>query len=151
MKENALLNLKNKQKSKGKEIIYTNIEMADYLQPINSKLTIEQKQQMFAVRNRMCLIPDNFPKSETKSRCLCSAIEDMSHIYNCKILNEGRNQSETYENICHGTLNQQLQIFFKFTQNMQKRETLNKETEPPCDPVRDPLVYSSVDIVMDEI
>ena len=52
MKENAMLYLKEKQKSKGKEIIYTNIEMADYLQPINSKLTIEQKQQMFAVRNR---------------------------------------------------------------------------------------------------
>ena len=59
MKENAMLYLKKKQKSKGKEIIYTNIEMADYLQPINSKLTIEQKQQMFAVRNRMCPILKN--------------------------------------------------------------------------------------------
>ena len=34
---------------------------------------------------------------------------------------------------------------------MEKREKLNKETEPPCDPDRDPLVNSSVDIVMDEI
>ena len=44
MKENAILYLNNKQKSKGKEITYTNIEMADYLQQIKSKLTIEQKQ-----------------------------------------------------------------------------------------------------------
>ena len=81
----------------------------------------------------MCPIPDNFPKSETKSRCLCGAIEDMSHVYNCNILNEGKIQSEKSENIFNGTLDQQLKIFLnlnKTWKNMEKREKLNKETEP---------------------
>ena len=38
---NALKYLKNKRKSKGKEIEYTELEMAEYLQPTNDKLSIE--------------------------------------------------------------------------------------------------------------
>ena len=42
--------LTDKQKSKGKEIVYSEIKMAEYLQP-NSPLTIDQKQRMFALKN----------------------------------------------------------------------------------------------------
>ena len=41
------------KKSKGKEISYKKLEMAEYLQPINRKLNTEDKKKMFAVRNRM--------------------------------------------------------------------------------------------------
>ena len=84
VRENALLYLKKKQKSKGSEIEYKITELADYLQPINP-MPIEKKQKLFAVRNRMVQIPNNFPKSENKAKCFCGEIEDMSHIYNCKI------------------------------------------------------------------
>ena len=53
----ALNYLKAKQNIKGKEITYSDIDMAEYLQPINSKLNIEQKRKMFAVRNMMVDIP----------------------------------------------------------------------------------------------
>ena len=52
-KENALKYFTGKQKSKGSEIRYSNIEMAEYLLTINTELTITQKQKLFFVRNRM--------------------------------------------------------------------------------------------------
>ena len=137
-RENALLYLKKKQKSKGSEILYTNVELADYLQPINP-MTIEKKQKLFAVRNRMVRIPNNFPKSENKAKCFCDEIEDMSHIYNCKILNEEKIPSQNYENIYNGTITQQTEILEKFEQNMEKREQMIKE--PPCDPLCDPHLF----------
>ena len=60
VRENALLYLKGKQKSKGKEIMYCDIEMAEYLLPSNNTLNIVQKQKLFAVRNRMIEISSNF-------------------------------------------------------------------------------------------
>ena len=51
MNENVLKYLLNKQKSKGKEIKYSEIQMAEYLLPINTQLTVIQKQKMFAVKN----------------------------------------------------------------------------------------------------
>jgi hypothetical protein len=83
IKLNALKYLKEKQKSKGSVICYTNIEMADYLLPENDWLTIDEKQQLFAVRNRMTEIPSNFPKPGGKPTCLCGAEESMKHIFNC--------------------------------------------------------------------
>ena len=53
IKLNALKYLKEKQKSKGSEICYIDIEMADYLLPENKMLTIDEKQQLFVVRNCM--------------------------------------------------------------------------------------------------
>ena len=43
--------LKGKRKSKGKEIKYEELEMAEYLGPTNIILTIEEKQKLFGIRN----------------------------------------------------------------------------------------------------
>ena len=51
MNENALKYLLNKQKSKGKEIEYSEIQIAEYLIPKNSQLTVIQKQKMFGVKS----------------------------------------------------------------------------------------------------
>ena len=40
--------------------------MAEYLQPLNNKLSIEQKRETYAARNRMVNIPYNFPKKKHK-------------------------------------------------------------------------------------
>ena len=83
---NALKYLIEKQKSKGKEISYSELKMADYLLPYNSELTILEKQQVFRIRNRMIDIPSNFPKSNNKPLCVCGGEESMEHIYNCGTL-----------------------------------------------------------------
>ena len=42
---------------KGSEIFYSSLEMADYLLPFNNTLTINEKCELFAVRNKMINIP----------------------------------------------------------------------------------------------
>ena len=54
--------------------------MAEYLQPFNNQLTIEQKREMFSIKNRLYDIPENFPKDEEKYTCVCGE-ENIAHIY----------------------------------------------------------------------
>ena len=111
--------------------------MADYLKPFSQNLTIEEKRKIFAIRNRMIDIGNNFGRNE---RCImCGKNEDMSHIYQCEYLNEQQLKIE-YEKIFNGNLIEQTKVFRIFEQNMKRR---NKEKlierNPPCDPFCDPL------------
>ena len=54
--------------SKGSEIEYKEIKMADYLMPNEENLTISDKRYIFAIRNRMIQIPNNFPTKNKKTR-----------------------------------------------------------------------------------
>ena len=69
----ALEYLHSKRGSKGQEIEYTSLEMAEYLIPYNSKLNIEEKRKMFEIRNRMTKISNNFGNKEEK--CVCGQVE----------------------------------------------------------------------------
>ena len=60
--ENALRYLTGKQGTKGKQIRYSDIEMAEYLLPSNDALTVENKQKLFSIRNRMIDNPLKFSK-----------------------------------------------------------------------------------------
>ena len=85
IQKNAFSYLTGKRGRKGKEMKYVYLEMAEYLQPQNNKLTITQKHEMFGVNNRMVNIPYNFPKGEKQTLCVCHEQEDMLNIYNCEI------------------------------------------------------------------
>ena len=76
----ALKYLLEKQGKKGSEIKYSCIEMAEYLLPFNNQTNIEQKREMFSVRNRMVNIPANF-SSQSEKTCKCGKREDLPHIY----------------------------------------------------------------------
>ena len=106
-----------------------NLEMADYLLPTNEKLTIEEKRNLFAIRNRMVDICSNFSKSEVKPTCVCGEIETMKHVYICEILNEKTVQSEVYENIYNGNIRKQIEVFRKFEENLNKYNILKKENQ----------------------
>ena len=81
IREEAFRYLKSKRGEKGNEIIYQDIEMAEYLLPDNC-LTIENKRQLFSIRNRMINISSNFSTNKkNKSVCFCGTNEDMKHIY----------------------------------------------------------------------
>ena len=133
LRVNALKYLIEKQKSKGKEISYSELKMADYLLPYNSELTILEKQQVFRIRNRMIDIPSNFPKSNNKPLCVCGG-ESMEHIYNCGTLSEESEEREQYLKIFNGNFKQQVEVFRQFENIMRKREFIMEKTEPPCDP-----------------
>ena len=129
-----------KQGKKGGEISYTSLEMAEYLQPYNSILTIEQKQELFEVRNMMVQIPNNFPKTSEKHKCECNEIEDMEHIYNCEIYNNNKEKrSISYNKIYNGDLQEQIKVYTIFKQNLEQREQMMTERNSPCDPC-DPLL-----------
>ena len=63
IKEKALIYLKNKIRSKGKENEHKDLSMAEYLLPENKLLSIEEKQRLFQVKSRMTKIPSNFSKT----------------------------------------------------------------------------------------
>ena len=160
-RQNASNYLEKKKGIKGKEIIYTKIEMADYLLP-NSKLSINEKQRLFAIRNQMVDIPNHFSSENKKYLCICGEEENLPHIYVCERLNETEIEKLPYEKIYTGNVEEQRKILEKMENNLQVREkninekeTMNeketkneKETEnrkkrkkpkPPCDPLVDPL------------
>ena len=110
IKENALQYLIKKQRSEGKEIIYQDIQMAEYLQP-TSPLTIIQKQAMFAVKNRMIEISENYPGKNLDDMCQCGKQEKMEHIYNCDYFNEGNPPNIEYKNIFDGKPKNQIKVF----------------------------------------
>ena len=58
-----------KRGSKGKEISYKRLEMSEYLMPHNEKLSIEEKQRLFSVRNRLVEKGNNFRKNEECMIC----------------------------------------------------------------------------------
>ena len=132
-RKNALAYLTGKQGKKGKEIIYSKLEMSEYLQPTNQVLAIEQKREMFATRNRMIDIPNNFPSRNEKTKCICGETEDMVHIYDCEMLKTSETEL-TYQNIFTGNMKQQIEVYKTFKQNLEKREILRRKTNFPCDP-----------------
>ena len=151
--ENALCYLKNKQHIKGKEILYESIELADYLQPYNN-LSIEEKQKIFEMRNRMSKIPNNFLNGAKKVKCFCGEKEEMSHVYECNILSSNEIMKIEYEEIYRNNPIKQKEILQRFERNLEKRQNiqnnkneLRKEifTEEkrkiPCDLLLDPLNY----------
>ena len=123
----------SKQGKKGKEISYSSLEMSEYLQPINEELTIEQKREMFAVRNSMIDIPNNFSRRDEQNRCICGETEEMIHIFNCEMLKQGETEL-TYQKIFTGNMSQQIQVYKIFKQNLEKREILRRKTNSTCDP-----------------
>ena len=126
---------KLKKGSKGKEIEYNGLEMAEYFMPYGDQLTIEDKQYIFAIRNRMVDIGANYGKSES---CFCGADENMLHVYTCKHLNV-EETNVPYENIHTGNLKEIVEVFRRFEENMRMREEIkNKVNKPPCDQY-DPL------------
>ena len=120
IKDSALKYLLKKQGKKGSEISYSIIEMSEYLQPFNKSLTIEQKREMFAVRNRMVNIPTNF-SSKNETKCDCGDIEDMVHIYECKIFCDNKQPKIPYKQIFNGNLKEQILVYTKFSENLKTR------------------------------
>ena len=133
---NALDYLQSKRGSKGQEITYTTLEMSEYLLPFNSKLDLEEKRQLFAVRNRMVKIPSNYGQKEEK--CECGSKENLEHIYSCLKFNKS-DPEIPYDQIYNGNLNTQIKIFRRIQKCLESRNQ-TKEIKAPCD-LSDPPNY----------
>ena len=95
--------------------------MADYLLPNSSGLTIGEKQEIFAIRNRMTNIPENFKSKMEVNKCVCGQTEQMAHIYECINLNN-KKVTMKYENIYTDNVENLKIVFKRFRKNMEERE-----------------------------
>ena len=138
-RETALKYLLAKQGKKGSEISYSCLEMAEYLLPHNSVINVEEKCEMFGVKNGMTDIPYNF-SSNSQTKCVCGKLEDNLHIYECELYNVKQQATIPFMKIFNGNLSQQNEVFKKFMKNMDTREKM-KTTSYPCDR-SDPLFFS---------
>ena len=145
LNENAIKYLEKKQGSKGKENEFSDLSMADYLQPVNKNISILEKQKMFEVKTRMTNIPSNFPKPNIKYFCPCGEKEEMKHVYMCEKLNNGEKPKLEYMKLYSGRISEQIEVFRKFEKNLEKRKELTAET--PRD--QDLIHCSRQSIVMD--
>ena len=132
-----------KRRSKGQEITYKELKMAEYLTPGCEKLTIIDQRNIFAIRNRMVDIQANFSKDQKLEQCACGALENMKHIYTCHIWNKEHNKDIEYEEIFSENILKQLKVSNIFFQNLEKREDhkrKNQQNNAPlviqlCDPL----------------
>ena len=147
----ALEYLLDKQGRKGSEIKYSNLELAEYLMPNNELLSIEDKRNLFEMRNHMVDIPANFSSSKVITKCICRDKEDMKHIYICKKLNIIK--EETYfEMIYSDNVKEQVIVYKRFKNNMEKRSEIKEKTNKEettsheilsCDPLSSLSEYSN--------
>ena len=129
----ALEYLLGKQGSKGMDIKYSEIKMAEYLMPNESNLTISQKQQIFEIRNRMLPIPQNFPSKEKYDKCVkCETTEDMLHIYysECWYIEE---MKIPYENIYSENISHMKEVFLQFKVKFERRNKFIMEKDRNID------------------
>ena len=127
VEESAFSYLIKKQGSKGQEITYSTMKMADYLMPNPENLSIDDKRSIFELRNRMVALPNNFSKEKTKKLCTCGNIENMEHVYLCTNLNK-ENAKISYESIFKDDVAKQLEVSKRFKLNFeQRRKNINEQ------------------------
>ena len=147
--------LMSKRRSKGQEITYKELKMAEYLTPGCEKLTIIEQRNIFSIRNRMVDIPHNFTKDQILEKCACGALENMKHIYTCHIWNQEHNTEIEFEEIFNDNILKQLKVSNIFFRNLERREDhkSKNENEPDnlnhviqcCDPLASSIEGSAMD------
>ena len=97
------------------------MKIAEYLQPYNKQMNIEQQREMFAIRNKMVNIPANF-SSKSEIKYICGEKEEMSHIYECITLSDKQQKLIPYTKIYNGNLTEQVYVYQKMSENLKNRE-----------------------------
>ena len=113
--------------------------MAEYLLPNNESLSISEKRNIFAIRNRMVQIEVNFPQNKTETKCFCGETMNMNHIYSCKQLNN-EDIEVPYEAIFSEEIDKQKIVQERFMKNLEKLENKTKIVHhgiPKGDPLYD--------------
>ena len=116
-KQAAFSNLIEKQKagSKGRDIKYSFLEMADYLLP-QARISIKDQRELFAIRSRTNPLGANMGKIEycvTK----CGEILNNSHIFQCPLLNK-QNRNCGMDKVLNGCTTEKKECLKIWKENM---------------------------------
>ena len=124
--ECAFQYLTSQIKNKGKEIIYEQIKMAEYLLP-NDVLSIEDQKLIFSLRSQSFQIIDEDSKI-TIENCICSAKLDILHLYACTELNEDT-ICVNFDNIYNDKISEKKIIVTRIRQSLQNlQNVINDKT-----------------------
>ena len=136
-----------KRGSKGKEIHYTELKMAEFLQPGYEDISINEQRSIFSIRNRMIEIPANFPSKNIKEICQCGTEETMKHLYLCEYLSINTEKDKPiFEKIFEENIIEQKKVNQLFSQRLKRRLKRNQTTAISSS---DPLYNSDPCTVMD--
>ena len=140
----------NKKKSKGKEIKYSELKMAEYLLPGYENITIEEQRNIFSIRNRMVEIHHNFPTTNIKEICWCGEEVTMKHIYICENKSDkNETKKPNFEDIFDENVIQQKEVNRIFQKNIQKRKDKTEEILTNAILSEDPLYFNHNGTVME--
>ena len=93
--------------SKGKEILYTNLETQSYFKPGNT-LSTTTKRRIFKARSRDMMLKCNFPNAFGDLQCVTgcdkNSRDDQPHLFHCYLLSDN---AVSAENIMYDDLFQQ--------------------------------------------
>ena len=103
--------------------------MAEYLLPNDEILSISDRRNIFAIRNRMIDIEDNFKNRKVPEK-YCGQKEDQQHIYTCQKLNKEKIEIE-YNKIFEDNVKIQKAIMERFIENYEKRKQILKDPLEP--------------------
>ena len=118
----------SKRKQKGSECKYKKLEMSKYFQPSNINISITEKRTIFAMRNRMIDIPDNFKFiygiEHLYLKCkMCNKDLSQNHIYEFNYLNKEKSSQVDYEKVFEGTVREQFEVTQSFMINLKRYYT----------------------------
>ena len=141
------------RRSKGHEIEYTELRMAEYLTPGYENVTIKDQRNIFAMRNRMVEIKENFRKGKQAEKCACGLLESMKHIYTCTFYNKEHKIEIEYEEIFKENVQKQLKVskifYQKFEERVKHKIAIEQTDIPHVIQLCDPLSLLSESTVMD--
>ena len=130
----------NKRGSKGQEINYSELKMAEYLLPGYENISIDEQRSIFAIRNHMIDMPSNFPSGKEIEFCICEQEMNMKHLYICKYwCTDEDNDKSPFEMIFEENISEQRKVNKKFLINHQRRELMTKESQSNAILSVDPL------------
>ena len=128
IRKTAFTYLVGKQRSKGGDIVYTDLHMAEYLMPNSNIQSNTVKREIFAIRNKMVNIPANYSSRKIEHGCQCGMKEDMEHVYTCIMLNN-ENADVKFEEIYSSNTKLISEVNKRFQNNMKNREEIMNKNE----------------------
>jgi hypothetical protein len=82
--------------------------------------------------------PSKFVEPNIENKCICQQQEDIKHIYQCKVMNNGEKPELGSEKIFVENINEQNKVFRKYERNFKQWRILKenqKKTQLPSDPI----------------
>ena len=140
VRKTAFTYLTVKQRSKGGDISYSDLHMAEYLMPNSNIQSNTVKREIFAIRNKMANIPANYSSSKIEHKCKCGMREDVEHVYTWIMLNSEKTVVK-FQEIYSSNTKLISEVNNRFQNNMKNREENDgskwsrNKTENPRDPL----------------